>query len=491
MKSLRYSLLPVLLLGCGGGNGGGGGTPDMAVATLGPAPSLAIACGDKAADLYTLPGGLPAMDDSHRGDVFHCAVTESLTAAQLNAEAQAYGYAGPALSSGAWSYRVAYRTERVAPSSGSAPEGDTPAVLLVPEKPLAGAPLVVFAHGSVGIASGCAPSRVDLTTTLSDPSTHDFPVNLYTLAGYGYTVIMPDYAGFAYGQAPGYFVAEDEAHALLDATRAAAKLLPSPPDKVVIVGHSQGGHAALSAHSYSASYGLQGTLVGVAALAPLWLSLSGFSAATSPQGGFHTASDSSTILYSMEYLYSAGELHGGAGHGLDVFQPAKAQAAKQVILGGACYETAGLVALGAVPTDFFDSAFVNQVGTSCAALPPSLGGDCTQGDAPKWLARWKLDRPSINPKGAPLLVFAGGMDTSVKPGFVQCGRDKINADLMAAGATTMVQYCLDPNATHHSIVRLQSDYVNQWIAARAGVGSEPAACANVPTTTCTVPPNNF
>ena len=101
---------------------------------------------------------------------------------------------------------------------------------------------MVLAHGSVGIAPTCAPSLLDLSARGAG---QDFPVNIYKLAGYGYTVIAPDYAGFSYGQPPGYFNAEDEAHAVLDATRAAANLLPSMPDKVVFVGHSQGGHAVL------------------------------------------------------------------------------------------------------------------------------------------------------------------------------------------------------------------------------------------------------
>ena len=48
---------------------------------------------------------------------------------------------------------------------------------------------------------------------------------LYRLAGYGFTVIATDYSGFIPGQDPGYFNAEDEAHSMLDATRAAAKIL--------------------------------------------------------------------------------------------------------------------------------------------------------------------------------------------------------------------------------------------------------------------------
>src|SRR5262249_5031675 len=203
---------------------------------------------------YRLPTGLPALDARPRGDVVRCAVPASLTSQQVNAQATAVGYAGPSLLSGFWTWRIAYRTERTTPAMAtSAPEGDTPATLLIPERPIPGAPLVVFAHGSVGIGPGCAPSQTGLTDAV--PANTDFLVNLFSLAGYGYTVIMPDYNGFAYGQVPGYFNAEDEAHAVLDATRAAAKVLTTPPDKVVIVGHSQGGHAALAAHGYAAKYG--------------------------------------------------------------------------------------------------------------------------------------------------------------------------------------------------------------------------------------------
>lgn len=216
MKSLRFAFLTLAILGCK--NSGGGSSPDMAMATLGPPPTLAMSCADQRADVYNLPGNLGAMDDSHRGEIFHCAVSESMTALKLNTMATAYGYAGPSLPSGAWTFRIAYRTERLKPATGAAPEGDSAAVLLVPDKPLAGAPLVVFAHGSVGIAPRCAPSRLDLTMLPAHPTDADFPVNIYALAGYGYTVIMPDYAGFSYAQPPGYFVAEDEAHSVLDAT---------------------------------------------------------------------------------------------------------------------------------------------------------------------------------------------------------------------------------------------------------------------------------
>lgn len=515
MKSIILACAPLLVFGCG--NGSSNNSPDMAMppTTLGTAPTLAVSCSDTVADVYNLPGNLPAMDMTHRGDIFHCAVAESMTAAKVNAQLTAYNQNFPNampvnVTSGFWTYRVAYRTLRNTPKTGSPAEGDTAAYLLVPEKPLAGAPLVVFAHGSVGIAPKCAPSLLDLSSPAQDL---DYPVSLMRLASYGYTVIAPDYAGFQYNQSPpGYFNAEDEAHSVLDATRAAANVLPMVPDKVVIVGHSQGGHAALSAQSYARAYGMKGTLVGIATFAPLETSMALWAAATTSAAGLKTSSDVSSILYSMEYAYTAGLLRGDPNGGLDIFQAAKQQAAKDAMLGGDCYDQTKLQALGATPGDFFDPDYVNNVGLSCAAsplnTPPTYPG-CAMapttpaGDAPLWVSRWKEDRPALDPMGGPILVWQAGQDASDRPGFAQCAREKFAKDLSAAGATTTIKYCFDASAAHRDIIRrAPSDYVNEWIAARAGVGAEPTGpCADVPSpwtdpsgvtgTACETPPNDL
>lgn len=499
MKFLTLSLVPLLTFGCGNSSGGGsGGTPDMAMATLGPAPALAMPCSDAVTGLYTRPSTLPAMDDTHRGDVFHCAVTESLTAARANQQIDGFTNAAttsvsPAnfvpghVVSGFWTYRVAYRSTRNT-VNGMRAEGDMAAYLVVPEKPIAGAPLVVFSHGSNGVAPKCAPSRTDLSAAVAD---RDYPVSIMRLAGYGYTVIAPDYAGYSYDQGPvGYFNAEDEAHAVLDATRAAANLLPSPPDKVVIFGHSQGGHAALAAQSYAKQYGMKGTLVGVSVFAPLWTSMALWAAATTPAAGLHNDTDTSSVLYSMEYNYAAGELR-NPGHGLDVFQPAKQQAAKDAMYGGECYDTAKVAALGATPADFYDTTFVSNTGFNCAAN--TLAPDCTMAPSPTWMTRWQEDRPKLDDQSAPILVFYGGMDATVKPGWAECARERFMKDLSAGGATTMIKFCYDANAQHRDIIRgADPDYVNQWIAARAGLGPEPAACADFPTgLSCLTPPNDL
>lgn len=492
------SCAAVLAISCGGG---GGKTPDAAVhdgtpadapvETLGPAPDLAIACTDALTDVYSLPSGLPTMSDAHRGDVFHCAVTESLSAYKVNAQIAGYnvGYpvaAMPTETSGFWTYRIAYRSERNTVNAARA-EGDMAAELLVPEHPLAGAPLVVFGHGSVGVAPKCAPSHLSLAGPVDD---QDFPPALYRIAGAGYTVIMPDYSGFSYGQPPGYFNAEDEAHGILDATRAAANVLKTPPDKVVFIGHSQGGHAVVSAQAYAGTYGHAGTLVGVAAFAPVWMSIDLFAAATTPSANFMTGSggDQSTILYSMEYAYSAGELDEGSGHGVDVFATAKQADAKATILDGECYDSAKLEALGAIPSDFFDSTYVNDVGNAC-----SLSGSCTDALTMKWQARWQADRPKIDVNGAPLLIMFGGKDAFMTTGRQQCSVDKFTADLNAgSNATTTVSYCSDAAAAHRDLVRTADiDYVLAWLANKAGIGAAPTPCTAEPTYSCPSLPYNW
>lgn len=491
MRASRSCLLSVVLVvGCGDDQQSTpDAKPDAVDYTIGEHPQLAVPCDDSLADVYTLPDDLEEMDDSRRGEILRCAKAEKLTVPEIREQIEAYntGYdkAVPGtVRSGFWSYRVAYRSTRNT-VDGTRAEGDSAAFLLVPANPLPGAPLVVFGHGSVGIASKCAPSRLDLSAPAQD---HDYPPMLYRLAGYGFYVIAPDYNGFSYGQTPGYFNAEDEAHAVLDATRAAAKLLPMAPDKVAFVGHSQGGHAVIAAHAYAKTYGMAGTLVGVATLSPVWNSMSMWAAATAPLAMLTTEKDTNAILYAMSYAYSASELR-EPETGVSVFQTDKQDAARDVILND-CYDKAGLVALGENPSDFFDEAYVEFVGSACAVNP--FLPDCSHELAVKWKARWEEDRPAIDANGAPILAVFGGMDTTVPIGRAACARNKLTGDL-GTGASTTLTFCLDAMLEHRDIVRsAQVEYLNEWVAAKAGAGPEPAACTPFPTDLdCQTPPHDY
>jgi pimeloyl-ACP methyl ester carboxylesterase len=460
-------------------------TPAQLPAGNDPAAMLAQGCIDALASIDETPTGLLPYDATKRGEIVRCASVATYTAEQLHAAAATVGYQGAAFESGAKAYRVLYRTERMAPEAGGSPaEGFSSALVLLPDKPRGGAstPLVVVAHGSVGVADKCAPSKGDLMG--SGGHLDDFRSMVLPLAGYGWIVIATDYAGFGYGTTTGWMLAEDEAHSVLDATRAMGKLLKpgSTNGKVAVVGHSQGGHAAIATQAYAAKYGLEGTLVGVATYAPLWFAMRGFGAAIAAAAGKNVAKNASLLAYSLEYFYTHAELYDGAGHGVDSVKPEK-QALAREILTTACGGDVGgrLNELGAVPADYLDDAFAKNVGacsgfnsaTSCAAAP-----------APTWVPRFAKDRPAIDVNGAPIVLWQGALDETVTPPYAKCGVDKMRLDLGAS--TDKLKVCGDPTAVHGAsaddanksdgITRRAADWVNQWIGARAMGTAEPSAC---------------
>jgi hypothetical protein len=473
-------------LGCGSQAVMMDGGPD-------PTPSpLALDCTDATDDVFTLPAGLPAFDPTHRGDVFRCAHDTHVSAADANAALEALGYVGPPVTRGMEVYRIAFRTERVALAGGAAAGGYSSARVFLPDdrRPEA---FVVTAHGTRGEASACANSRKDLL----DPTfTESSKIYNLSLAGNGWAVIAPDFAGYGYGQAPhGWFLAEDEAHAVLDATRAMKNLLlpEALPPKVVLMGHSQGSHAVLSAQSFAHGYGMEGELIGVVPMALLWLSAQSWGASLTTLAGLTTHNDAGAVSYGMFYFYGHGELYDGPGGGLAMFQAAKRDQVK-TLLDNTCEDDMGaaLPPLGATPSDFYDPAFVNAM-QDCEILQTN----CDLEPAKTWKQRAFADRPPIDASSAPIVIWHGAIDKDIAPARAQCGFDKIARDLSAvAQPTTTVTICGDPGADHTGVVQRDIDWVAQWIDARV-TGKDPPDCLGTAplqppggTLTCATPPAN-
>ena len=162
---------------------------------------------------------------------------------------------------GATAYRVLYT------STGY--DGNPTAVsgfVLVPEgePPADGRKVVAYTHGTVGVASNCAPS---LVTSQEQPL---FVEGGDDLLAAGYVVAASDYQGLGTPGPHPYLVGESEGMNALDSVRAARNLSEAGADNDFVVwGHSQGGHAALFTAQLAASYAPELTLVGVAAGAPV------------------------------------------------------------------------------------------------------------------------------------------------------------------------------------------------------------------------------
>ena len=133
--------------------------------------------------------------------------------------------------------------------------------------PADGWPVLSWAHGTTGVADICAPSR--------DGPGH--PSHIYNQladamlnrwVSRGWVVTKTDYEGLGTpGQHP-YLVGASEARGLTDIVLAARQLRRDISTRWGVLGHSQGGHAALFTASLASACAPELDLIGAVALAP-------------------------------------------------------------------------------------------------------------------------------------------------------------------------------------------------------------------------------
>ena len=487
---LATSLACVATASCSSGDTTPGATPvdGGSDSPTGAALTPSNACADAMEAIYGDPGALTG-GAAKRGDILKCVKDPDLTKDALQAKSNELKYAGKPLTSGAHVYRISYQTERG--DAASTPSASS-AIVYIPNTPRAAKlPIVVAARGSRGQAPQCAVSKFD---AMSAGINDDAYRMVYPLVGAGYAVIMTDLAGYAnFGAAKNppsaYAQATDIAHSTLDSGRALKKLFPALDDKVVIVGHSQGGHSALASLAFADTYGTAAPIVGVAVYAPLWLNQRAFGAVMVRSLGKDFPIDTSAApAVSVWYHYTQAELLDGPGEGRKLFPAAKADALEAFVK-TTCWEqkVAVLKPLGTYADEYFDPAFVASV------AKPALGvvGDCASTDAVclKWQARYAADRPHITGAAAatPIFLAYGGKDTTIQPSLMKCALDRL------ADEATKLTTCVDPDQDHGGIVSATADRVSDFIASVALNGPPPAACAQTAAAVsvpCFEPPPN-
>ncbi len=165
-------------------------------------------------------------------------------------------------SSGATAHRVLYKSTGY-DGRPSAVSG----LIIVPNgaPPEGGRNVVAYTHGTVGVASDCAPSLV--TDPVKQPLLLEGGGELLAA---GYVVAASDYQGLGTPGPHPYLIGESEAMNELDIVRAAQNLTDAHASKEFVVwGHSQGGHASLFTGQLAAAYAPELELLGVAAGAPV------------------------------------------------------------------------------------------------------------------------------------------------------------------------------------------------------------------------------
>ncbi|HPU12808.1 MAG TPA: alpha/beta fold hydrolase [Aeromicrobium sp.] len=134
--------------------------------------------------------------------------------------------------------------------------------------PAGGWPVVTWAHGTTGIADQCAPTRLDVSAAPANSGAALTVGQLNRWLDAGYAVVGTDYEGLGTPGVHPYLIGSSEGKAVLDIVTAARELNPDISNRVLIAGHSQGGHAALWASSLAPFYARDLDVVGTLAIAP-------------------------------------------------------------------------------------------------------------------------------------------------------------------------------------------------------------------------------
>jgi dienelactone hydrolase len=164
---------------------------------------------------------------------------------------------------------IAGRRSRLLLYRSIGPDGRANAVsgsLALPKgkAPKGGWPVITYAHGTVGSADACAPSRGYDAGTLTS---YVYPLLRRWLKA-GYAVVRTDYEGLGTPGVHAYLGGPTEGFSVLDAVRAARTFEPRLSKRFVVAGHSQGGHAALFAAALAPSWTPELRLRGTVAFAP-------------------------------------------------------------------------------------------------------------------------------------------------------------------------------------------------------------------------------
>src|SRR5882724_7021915 len=136
------------------------------------------------------------------------------------------------------------------------------ATVFAPTEPPAGPrPVITWEHATTGLLQKCMPSL------LSAPTAGIPGRDRIVMAGWA--VVATDYSFAEKGGPHPYLIGEGEARAALDSGRAARQMSELTLDKRMVVwGHSQGGHAALWTGIVGPRYAPDLEILGVAAIAP-------------------------------------------------------------------------------------------------------------------------------------------------------------------------------------------------------------------------------
>jgi uncharacterized membrane protein HdeD (DUF308 family)/fermentation-respiration switch protein FrsA (DUF1100 family) len=387
----------------------------LLVALAGAAVSAAIdrASPNAPGEFYTAPSPLPA---GPPGTIIRTEVIDGFHA-------------------GSTAYRVLYKSTgydgKPTAVSGfiAVPDGPAPAQVRN---------VLAYTHGTVGVASNCAPSLVK-----NEDQQPLFVEGGGAFLAAGYVIAASDYQGLGTPGPHPYLVGASEAMNELDIVRAAHNLKQAQAGtRFAVWGHSQGGQAALFTGQLAASYAPELQLVGVAAGGPVPNLVDMFKANIKTTIGKVLIS---MALRSWEQVYDDAHLDQIVR---PVARPIVARIARNCLYSK------------------------NQI---LGSIPGALALGLTFLHSPAWETEpWKTialkNTPGGAPTKAPILIVQGDADTIVPPDVTERLVHKLCKD----GET--VELRLAPGVNHLETGHEAAPAVASWIADRFVGKSPPTSC---------------
>ena len=405
-------LLVVAVLGCSGPEEVINSPPPTSIERL-ATPSAGAATRHAAPTTTMNPE--PSMPPAPTGDVY--AVPDPLPPAAPGTPIWAERVAAP---EGAVAWRVLYHSRTIR-DEDIAVSG----LVVAPDRepPPGGFPVIAYAHGTTGLADSCAPSRrAQPLEARAGADTGELPLPPFWDAGY--VVAATDYEGLGTPGPHPYLVGASEGRGVLDSIRA-ARALPDAHagDAAVVVGISQGGHAALFTGEVAEGYAPDAGLRGVVARAP---------GAELAQAAMLLTGDPSVVGFGV-----------AIGHG---FAAAHPELKLEEVL-----TPRALAALDVIETGCIDDILETYAGPA---------GDTLRLERlmqPPWPALLDENTPGRVPTPAPIFVGQGEADPLVVPELT----DALVARLCAIGND--VTYRRYAGESHSGVVEASQDDVLEWV----------------------------
>ncbi|HEY6832585.1 MAG TPA: alpha/beta fold hydrolase [Pseudolabrys sp.] len=311
--------------------------------------------------------------------------------------------------------------------------------------PAGGWPVTTWAHGTTGIGPACAPSR----DTPQGPEHLFLGMKQALMDDYvkrGYVVVATDYEGLG---APGlhpFLQGTSEGRGIIDIMRAARMIDARIGTRYVVIGHSQGGQAALFAAALGPDYAPEFTLLGDVAMAPASHIAATVQAMT-------TASHPSYALgYAMYVLQSFASNHPA----IDLTKILTPQALAHLP------ETRQFCITKTASEGYWATAIPKDQFVAGADLGPIL----------KIAA---ANEPGDLRIAAPILVLQGTADDTVLPPWT----DAVVRSLCKAGND--VRYAVYRGASHETIVTQAAGDIRSWVDDRFGHATTESSCGALPT----------